>query len=644
MTPRPGDPARHGGPQSSLPAGNKHTREEGAPDRELSLQRVALALHLAADAPALWSIALPALTDASGLGHPAALLFLVDEERAELRGRWLGPALGSADQQAVRLEAFRALRIALDVGAEYPLVKALRAKSLLEISSDEEPLLRDFLRAWPEQPARALLLPLRGQDRAVGVLALGAPAREAHPGADDPAAAEFLAGHLGLALERRLLAVAHAGQRRALEALESGVSTLLAGNNLADALLAATQVAARATRGCRSLAWTYAESTRELTLAAQHVASSHAGGVLDAAQPRFHEIARICAHRGGALLYPDLREVPELELGSLPAPLPAVAVPLSAFGEIVGVLAVLERSPEGEAQPEPFTQADEDCLRVIAAVAALAVKTARLQEGLREAETSLREAQRALVEAERLASLGELSGKLVDELRSPVAAIASFARRVERRLQRGDANRDDIATICREATRLEDLLAQQAQVSRPAKLRLSMQPITRCVHEAVALIRGELGGRGVFLEETYADQMPELLLDGDRIRHIVLNILRSSLAAVTDGDTIRIETLREGDRVLLEIAHTGAQVPGEILEQLFVPFATAGPAGAGLGLAIAHQVIKEHGGEISVRTEGDWGAIFTISLPIRANQERRRAGERRASRDRRRNRRGEEAA
>jgi len=249
-----------------------------------------------------------------------------------------------------------------------------------------------------------------------------------------------------------------------------------------------------------------------------------------------------------------------------------------------------------------------------------------------------------LVEAERLASLGELSGKLVDELRSPVAAISSFARRVDRRLQRGDPSREDMSIICREAARLEELLSQQAQVSKPGKLRLAMQPVTQIVHEAVALIRGELTGRGVFLEETYADQMPELLLDGDRMKHIVLNILRSSLEAVTDGDTIRIETLREGDRVLLEIAHTGVQVPGEILDQLFVPFATAGPAGAGLGLAIAHQVIKEHGGEISVRTEGEWGAIFTISLPIRANQERRRAQDRRGSRDRRRPGRSEEAA
>jgi len=644
MSPRPGDPTHHGNPQPALPAGEKHSRADGPEDRELSLQKLALAFHTAGDVEELGQSALRALTDGARLGFPTAMLFELDEDRGELRGRWLGPPPGPVEQHTARLEAFRALRIALDVGAEYPLVKALRAKAPVEVPSEDEPVLRDFLNSAPGQPRRVILLPLRGQDRSVGVLALGWAPGDGRTDPGDLSTAEFLAGHLGLALERRLAAASQLQQRRAFEALQSGVGSLLGGTNLGDALLTTAQTATRLARATRSLAWTYDEASRELTLAAQYVASSQAGGALDAVLPRFHEIAQACARQGGSLLYPDLREVPELGLSALPAVLPAVAVPLVAFGEIVGVLAVLERAPNADGQREQFSQADEDSLRVVAGLAALAIKATRLQEAGRDAQRALREAQRALVEAERLASLGELSGKLIEELRSPVGAISSFARRAERRLQRSDPSREDLSIICRESARLEELLAQQAHVTKPGKLRLAMQPLTQSVHEAVALIRGELNGRGVFLEETYADQMPELLLDGDRMKHIVLNILRSSLEAVTDGDTIRVETLREGDRVLLEIAHTGLQVPGEILDQLFVPFATTGPAGAGLGLAIAHQVIKEHGGEISVRTEGEWGAIFTISLPIRANQERRRAQDRRGGRDRRRPGRGEEAA
>ena len=181
----------------------------------------------------------------------------------------------------------------------------------------------------------------------------------------------------------------------------------------------------------------------------------------------------------------------------------------------------------------------------------------------------------------------------------------------------------------------EDLVVQQIQAAEHPAPRMAMRQITQLIHETVVLVREELMGRGVFLEENYADRVPELLLDGPRLKQALLNILHDSLESVQDGDTIRIEVLREGDRVLLEIANTGRPAAGEIIDKLFVPFQTSGPAGIGLGLSVAQQIIREHGGEVSVRSEGEWGAIFTISLPIRANQERRKLQDRRIARDRR---------
>jgi two-component system sensor histidine kinase HydH len=243
-----------------------------------------------------------------------------------------------------------------------------------------------------------------------------------------------------------------------------------------------------------------------------------------------------------------------------------------------------------------------------------------------------------LVDTERMASLGELSARLMQELRSPLSAIAGFARRLEKGLPEGDPSREDAAIVAREAHRLEELLTQHSELARPTMPKLSPQALNQISHEAVVLLRDELTGHGIFLEEAYGDPIPDLLLDADRIRQVVLSTLRNAMDSLRDGDTIRIETLREGDRVLLEIARTGEQLPGEILERLFAPFSTPRPSGVGLALAVAQQVVKEHGGEISVRTEDEWGAIFTISFPIRANQERRKIRDRRSGRDRRRGR------
>jgi len=94
--------------------------------------------------------------------------------------------------------------------------------------------------------------------------------------------------------------------------------------------------------------------------------------------------------------------------------------------------------------------------------------------------------------------------------------------------------------------------------------------------------------------------------------------------------------------VVVELAHDGSRQTTDVLDQLFVPFAP-GATGAALGLGMAHQVVREHGGEVRVRTEGEWGAVISFTLPVRENADRRDRGERRAVRaDRRR--RGPEAA
>jgi signal transduction histidine kinase len=71
---------------------------------------------------------------------------------------------------------------------------------------------------------------------------------------------------------------------------------------------------------------------------------------------------------------------------------------------------------------------------------------------------------------------------------------------------------------------------------------------------------------------------------------------------------------------------------------LFVPFAAARRSGDAVGLALAQQVVQSHGGEIRVRSEGDWGVIFSFTLPVVENQDRRRPADRRGQRTDRRNR------
>ena len=115
-------------------------------------------------------------------------------------------------------------------------------------------------------------------------------------------------------------------------------------------------------------------------------------------------------------------------------------------------------------------------------------------------------------------------------------------------------------------------------------------------------------------------------------------MLDSALENVPGNGRVRVETRRAQGFVVVEIAGEGPPLAGDMLEQLFVPFAASRRNGESVGLALAQQVVQSHGGEIRVRSEGDWGVIFSFTLPVSENADRRRANDRRGVRNDRRNR------
>jgi signal transduction histidine kinase len=240
------------------------------------------------------------------------------------------------------------------------------------------------------------------------------------------------------------------------------------------------------------------------------------------------------------------------------------------------------------------------------------------------------------MQTEKLAALGEMSAKVAHEIRNPLSAVGGFARRIQRSLPEGDPNAEYAALIVKEIRRLEGILTEQLEFARLSQPRLANVDLGELTRETLLLIRDEAEHKGVQVLEELAKNLPLVLLDRDKVKQVLLNILNNALGAVTRGNRIQIRTQRVGGDLRVEIANDGEPLPGEMLDNLFVPFATTKAGGSGLGLAVAHQIVKEHGGEIQVRSGAPWSVIFTVSFPIRENQDRRILLDRRRSRDRRR--------
>jgi two-component system NtrC family sensor kinase len=128
---------------------------------------------------------------------------------------------------------------------------------------------------------------------------------------------------------------------------------------------------------------------------------------------------------------------------------------------------------------------------------------------------------------------------------------------------------------------------------------------------------------GIDLAAQLEDTLPKCPADPEGIHRALLNIIGNALDAVEDAEAPRVlvSTLREpeGEWLRFEVRDNGSGIPEEKLNDIFRPFvSTKGARGTGLGLAVSRKILREHGGDILVRSEAGQGSLFILRLPLRS--------------------------
>jgi signal transduction histidine kinase len=350
-------------------------------------------------------------------------------------------------------------------------------------------------------------------------------------------------------------------------------------------------------------------------------------------------LAASVVERARPLVLDRVTDEPRLD-PDVAAQIQSLAVlPLMAYGRAVGALGVYDRCASHPAESEAFDRSDIEFLTTLSDLVALAEDQARRCDTLRHAELRHRDQQREIARNERLAALGEMAARVAHEVRNPLASIGAFARRVHKGLPENDPGREYLEIVIREAERLERMVGEQLEYATLQRPRLRLESMNGVVQEVLQAFGERLVRRRVRLLKKLSPDLPPLLLDSERIRRVIANVLDNALDSVAPGGRVRVESRRNGAYALVEFASDGERRPGDLMEQLFVPFALSRQGVPGVGLAVAHQVLKLHGGELRVRSEGEWSTIFSFTLPIPENQDRRHQGhDRRHSRGDRRER------
>jgi PAS domain S-box-containing protein len=230
--------------------------------------------------------------------------------------------------------------------------------------------------------------------------------------------------------------------------------------------------------------------------------------------------------------------------------------------------------------------------------------------------TDVKELEQRTRLAERLAAVGTLSAGLAHEIRNPLNSAQLQLRLLDRRLRKVSEDPkllEPIQLVQGEILRLSDLVREFLDFARPSDLRLAEIELGVVVRDVLELERHTADERAVSIELRHVDQV-SVFADRDKVKQVMLNLLRNAVEAVEDYGAVFIDIERIGTGGLVRIRDTGPGMSADVLARIFEPFFSTKPSGTGLGMAICHSLIAQHGGNIRVFSAQS-GATVEIILP-----------------------------
>jgi signal transduction histidine kinase len=220
-----------------------------------------------------------------------------------------------------------------------------------------------------------------------------------------------------------------------------------------------------------------------------------------------------------------------------------------------------------------------------------------------------------------LAAFAKLAAHVAHEVRNPLSSIMLNTELLEEEAARchcDDATEAGalIASIKKEAERLQHLTDEYLAFARPPRPPLGHQSLNAVVEDLSHLVREEARRSGIAVETRMSRGCPCAVFDPQQMKQAALNLVRNAMQAMPAGGRLTISTaVEDHGSVTLSVDDTGPGIPDDERCLVFEPFYTSKPNGTGLGLPLAAHIVRDHGGEIDFGAAPGGGARFTVRLP-----------------------------
>jgi len=288
-------------------------------------------------------------------------------------------------------------------------------------------------------------------------------------------------------------------------------------------------------------------------------------------------------------------------------------------------------------------------------------KAAELQAAylaLREAHSNLKSTQAQLIQSEKMASLGELTAGIAHEIQNPLNFVNNFSdvsseliEEMNQELDKGDITeakaiaadvKQNLQKINHHGKRAADIVKGMLQHSRsnsgtkePTDINVLTDEYLRLAYHG---LRAKNKSFNASMETNFDPDLPKINVVSQDIGRVILNLITNAFYAVNERSkkgengyqpTVLVSSERvdspsgvggergKGDFIKISVSDNGSGIPDAIKDKIFQPFFTTKPTGqgTGLGLSLAYDIVKAHGGELKVKTKQGEGSEFIIQLP-----------------------------
>ncbi len=242
-----------------------------------------------------------------------------------------------------------------------------------------------------------------------------------------------------------------------------------------------------------------------------------------------------------------------------------------------------------------------------------------LMTNVAETRSDLEQSRTQLAHADKLAAVGKLAASVAHEIRNPLTSVKMWLYSLRRTLGQDDQAQQKFDMISEEIARLESIVRNFLEFSKPPRLKLQPQSVSLVLDKTTELVHQSLETQRIRLVRREGRELPQVMVDAEQLKQVFLNLINNAIDAMPRGGEVRLSCAsahRGGrDMVAVRLADSGGGMTADVQQRIFEPFFTTKENGTGLGLSVAASIMARHAGLLELESSGSQGTQWVVWIP-----------------------------